>query len=150
MDLILWRHADAEDGIPDSQRKLTTKGQKQAAKIAAWLKGRLAADARILVSPTTRTQQTATALERPFETVAAVGPGASYAAILSASGWPEHNGMVVIVGHQPTLGETAAWLLSGEAAGWTIKKGALWWFTNRVRSGESETVLRAVVAPDLV
>lgn len=150
MDLILWRHADAEDGTPDSERKLTAKGHKQAAKVGAWLKGRLPADARILVSPTIRTQQTAQALERAFETVAAVGTGSSYAAILSAAGWPEGAGTVVIVGHQPTLGETAAWLLSGEAIEWTIKKGAAWWFTNRARSGGSQVVLRAVVAPDLV
>ncbi len=147
MDLILWRHADAEDGIPDGERKLTTKGHKQAEKIGTWLQERLPDDARILVSPAVRTQQTAAALGRPFETVAAIGAGTSYPSILSASGWPEHRGTVVIVGHQPTLGETAAWLLSGEAAGWTIKKGALWWFTNRARAG---IVLRAVVPPDLV
>ena len=30
MDLILWRHADAEPGEPDDQRRLTAKGKKQA------------------------------------------------------------------------------------------------------------------------
>lgn len=150
MDLILWRHADAEDGIPDSERRLTAKGHKQAEKISAWLKGRLPDDARILVSPAARTQQTAAALGRAFETVVAIAPGASYASILSASAWPQHHGTVMIVGHQPTLGETAAWLLSGEAAEWTIKKGALWWFASRARSGEFQAVLRTVVTPDLV
>ena len=146
MDLILWRHAEAEDTTPDSQRKLTAKGHKQAAKIAAWLRARLPDDARILVSPTTRTEETAAALERPFETVERVGPGASHQAILDACGWPQQKGSVVVVGHQPTLGETAAWLLSGEADGWTIKKGALWWFTARGH----QTLLRAVISPDLV
>ena len=28
MDLILWRHAEAEEGLPDLSRKLTARGQK--------------------------------------------------------------------------------------------------------------------------
>ncbi len=150
MELILWRHAEAEDGAPDSQRKLTPKGHKQADKVAGWLKSRLAEEVRILASPTTRTQQTAKALQRPFETVAAVGPAASSEAILKAARWPDAPGAVVIVGHQPTLGEVAAWLLCGTTAAWTIKKGALWWFTVRSRSNGAETLLRAVIGPDLI
>jgi phosphohistidine phosphatase len=150
MDLILWRHAEAEDGAPDSQRTLTTKGRKQADKVAAWLAGRLPDDTRVLASPTARTQETAAALKRPFETVAAIGPGTSIHALLTASGWPEHGGTVVIVGHQPTLGEAAAWLLAGAASEWTIKKGALWWFSQRARSDDAETILRAVIGPDLI
>ena len=34
MDLILWRHAEAEDGMPDAGRKLTEKGLKQAQQMA--------------------------------------------------------------------------------------------------------------------
>src|SRR5450756_2784577 len=62
MDLILWRHAEAEDGMPDSARELTKRGRKQAVQIGAWLKERLPADCAILVSPSMRTQQTADAL----------------------------------------------------------------------------------------
>jgi phosphohistidine phosphatase len=151
MDLILWRHAEAEEGAPDSRRKLTAKGEKQAEKIAAWLRGRLPDDARVLVSPTTRTQQTASALQRPFETVDLVATGASYRSILDAAQWLQGEGTVLIVGHQPALGETAAWLLSGAADGWTVKKGALWWFASRGRGvGERQAILRAVISPDLV
>src|SRR5436190_21449722 len=39
MDLILWRHADAEPGEPDIGRRLTAKGLKQAERVAAWLDG---------------------------------------------------------------------------------------------------------------
>ena len=62
MDLILWRHAEAEDGSPDAKRKLTARGRKQAKQIARWLKPRLPADARIVVSPALRAVQTAEAL----------------------------------------------------------------------------------------
>ena len=36
-------------------------------------------------------------------------------------------------------------LLSDEEADWTIKKAAVWWFSNRTRQGETQTVLRAVI-----
>ena len=37
----------------------------------------------------------------------------------------------------------AALLLAGEEDEWSIKKGSVWWFSNRTRQGESQTVLRA-------
>ena len=37
MDLILWRHAKPEPGEPDLGRRLTSKGLKQAERMAAWL-----------------------------------------------------------------------------------------------------------------
>lgn len=150
MDLILWRHAEAEDGSPDARRKLTARGRKQARQVARWLKPRLPEGARILVSPALRAVQTAEALELPFEKLDKLGTGAGASGLLGAAGWPQAGGCVVLVGHQPTLGRAAALLLTGDAAEWSVRKGALWWFTCRVRNGVSETVLRAVVAPDLV
>ena len=153
MDLILWRHAEAAVGVPDAKRKLTARGQKQAKQVARWLGSRLPEGARILASPAVRAVRTAEALGLPVEEIAQIGTGADAADILAAAGWPEgtekRGGTVVVVGHQPTLGRVAALLLSGEEADWTIKKGALWWFSTRVRSGETQTVLRAVVGPDL-
>ena len=145
-DLLLWRHADAEDGIPDSGRALTKKGLKQAKQVAVWLKPRLPADCLILVSPAKRAQQTAAALELPCTTEKRIGVHASAADILAASGWPQRKGAALVVGHQPTLGRVAAWLLAGEQADWTVKKGALWWFSNRA----GELILRAVINPDLL
>ena len=149
MDLILWRHAEAEDGTPDSARELTKRGRKQAALVSVWLKDRLPADCTILVSPSKRTLQTADALGRPYETSKRVGTGASPSEILSAVDWPGAAGAALVVGHQPTLGGVAAQILCGEAADWTIKKGALWWFSCRERHG-GEIVLRAVIGPDLL
>ena len=56
---------------------------------------------------------------------------------------------VLVVGHQPTLGRTAALLLSGNEADWSVKKGSVWWFSNRSRLGETQTVLRAVMPAEL-
>ncbi len=150
MDLILWRHAEAEDGLPDAGRKLTDKGQKQAKQMADWLKPRLPQHTRILVSPATRAQQTATALDMEFETVKEVGLSTNTVALLTKAGWPEANGAVLVVGHQPTLGQIAAFLLSGEEQDWTIKKGAVWWISNRVRQNEMQTVLRCALAPEML
>jgi phosphohistidine phosphatase len=150
MDLVLWRHADAHDGFPDLARELTTKGLRQAAEMAKWLKLHLPNDTEILVSPAVRAQQTAQALTHKFKTVSEIEPGAAHEAVLSAAGWPDHKGTVLVVGHQPTLGQTAAWLLSGEVADWGMKKGAVWWFTNRARGEQRGISLRAAMAPDLV
>jgi len=153
MDLILWRHAEAEllqPGQSDLERALTSKGERQARRMAAWLNARLAESTRIIVSPALRTQQTAAALERKFKTVASFAPGRSVDELLVGAGWPGASLPVLVVGHQPTLGRAAALLLTGEAADWSVRKGALWWFTRRPRNGAEETVLRAVMAPDLV
>ncbi len=150
MDLILWRHAEAEEGVPDNARKLTAKGEKQAERMAEWLNAHLPKETRIIVSPAARTQQTAQTLKRPFETLPEIGVGASVPALLIAAGWPDARGAVLVVGHQPTLGQTAALLLGGEEAYWSVKKGAVWWFSTRVRAMESQVVLRAVMATDLL
>ena len=153
MDLLLWRHAEAEDGLPDNKRKLTGRGEKQAAKVAEWIRQNAPKSLRIIVSPAIRCQQTAQALGLPFETDKRLGTDADVAALLAAVRWPDGDGnrhsAVLVVGHQPTLGQTAALLLSGSEADWTIKKGAVWWFSNRTRQRESRTVLRAVVPPAL-
>ena len=156
MDLLLWRHAEAEDGYPDLKRRLTARGEKQAQQMAEWLHQHAPKKLRILVSPALRCQQTAKALGLPFETDKRLGTDGNIASLLAAAGWPDGgdaakgNSAVLVVGHQPTLGQTAALLLSGEEDDWTIKKGAVWWFSNRTRKGESQTVLRIAVSPDFM
>jgi phosphohistidine phosphatase len=149
VELILWRHAEAEDGVPDGARALNKKGNKQAATLAAWLKPRLPEAVRILVSPATRAQQTAAALGLPFTTTRQIGVGAPASEVLAAAGWPDGDGTVMVVGHQPALGYAAALALTGAETSWTIKKGAIWWLTRRVRGEDGQTVLRAVIGPDL-
>ena len=150
MDLILWRHAEAVDGQPDLARELTPKGVKQAKAIARWLTSRLPRQTRIIVSPAERTRQTAAALTDEFEIDRRLAPGAPPTAVLAASGWPEHRGAVLVVGHQPTLGMAAALVVAGEPMPWSIKKGAIWWLSHRVRGEQPQIVLRAVISPDFL
>jgi len=150
MNLILWRHADAEDaapGKPDAARALTAQGEKQAQRMAAWLGKRLSGEVLILVSPAERAQQTARSLARRFETSHEVGTAAEPQSVLKAAGWPDGEGTVVIVGHQPTLGQAAALALTGRPAEWSVKQGAIWWIESR---GRGEARVRAVIAPDML
>jgi phosphohistidine phosphatase len=148
MDLILWRHAEAADGVPDHARELTAKGIKQAAKVAAFLHQHLPGDHRILVSPTTRTQQTVAALTGHFTLAPTLSPGASAEAVLHAARWPDAGGTVLVVGHQPTLGEVAAQLLGCAGATLSIKKGAILWFSRK--EGSAQVTLRLVITPDFL
>lgn len=137
MDLILWRHAQAQVGPPgwtpdaanaervaqglrpdlapheDLARALTPKGERQAERMAAWLNQRLPESTRVLVSPAVRAQQTALALGRASKTVAALGPSALPEALLKAARWPRARDPVLLVGHQPAFGQVVAQLLQG-------------------------------------
>ncbi len=148
MELILWRHAEAEDGMPDMKRRLTPKGEKQAEKMAAFLRPLLPQRTRILVSPSARTQQTVLALTKHFDTEPAIGPGSDAQAVLLAAGWPDARGSVLIVGHQPYLGEVAALLMTGGEAAFSIKKGAVWWLDNS--DDKQQASLRLAISPDFL
>ena len=150
MDLILWRHAEAEEGGPDLERKLTPKGRKQAKRVATWLLQRLPSKVTVLSSPARRARQTADALELRAKLVDRIAPGAAVSDVLEAVDWPRRKDAIVVVGHQPTLGCVASYLVSGSPVEWSIKKGGLWWLSYRVRGGESQVVVRAVDAPDMV
>jgi len=145
MDLILWRHADAEDGGPDLARKLTPKGRRQAARVAAWMHEHLPPGYEVLASPALRAQQTAEALGVPFKISELLAPGAPVTSILGAAGWPDRQGTVILVGHQPDFGRAAAFLVSGLEREWRIDKGALWWL-----GGEKHAFVRAVVSPGVL
>jgi len=146
MDLILWRHAEAEDGFDDAKRKLTPKGRRQAAKMAEWLQQRLPKHYQVLVSPAIRTRETAQALVEKFQVSDDIGVGANPDAILRAVGWPRAAQTVVVVGHQPTLGMTVARLLSGRDSEWGLRKGAFVWISRKADA----SVLRAALSPELL
>jgi len=150
MELILWRHAEAELGEPDEGRALTAKGHKQAAKMAEWLDRNLPESCRILVSPATRTLQTVEALKRKYKVHADLAPDMSAADLLRAANWPDSREPVLIVGHQPTLGLVAAQLIAGQAQEWSLRKANVWWIAQRERGDVTTNYLKAVIAPELV
>lgn len=153
MDLILWRHAEAVEAAPDGDdmaRALTQRGEKQAARMAAWLDRQLPDSARVWVSPARRTEQTAQALGRKFKFSPALGPMGSVEQLLELVQWPHGKGCVLVVGHQPTLGQTISSLLGLSASECAVKKGALWWLRYRERDTSAQTVVVTVQSPDLL
>jgi phosphohistidine phosphatase len=118
--------------------------------MAEWLLARLPSRCTVLASPARRARETADVLGVRYKIAERIAPGAAPADILEAAGWPSHKGAVVVVGHQPDLGRTLAVLLSGAQGEWSVKKGALWWLSNREREGESQVVVRAVIGPDFL
>ena len=157
MDIILWRHAEAEDLAPsDLARPLTKRGERQAARMARWLLPRLgkasrpASEWHIVASPAVRAQQTAAALGMLIDTVASIAPDASVDAILHAANWPRGERNIIVVGHQPTLGMVAARLANGVDGYFPVKKGAIWWFRLSIQKGDTQAVLVAMMTPDLV
>jgi phosphohistidine phosphatase len=153
MDLILWRHAEAIDLDlvgDDMLRTLSSKGDKQAARMAAWLDRQLPDGAKVWASPAARTEQTAQALGRKFKTHAALAPLGRVEDLLALVQWPHAKGCVLVVGHQPTLGQTIARLLGLSESECAIKKGAVWWLRYREREGLGQTVVVTVQSPELL
>jgi phosphohistidine phosphatase len=153
MDLILWRHAeahDAEAGDDDLSRTLTPRGDKQAARVAAWLDRQLPDATRVLVSPAVRAEQTARALGRKYKLREELQPGGTADDLLRLAGWPGGRMPVLVVGHQPTLGQTIARLLGLQGSDCPVRKGAVWWLRSRDRDGQIQTVLMTVQTPELL
>jgi phosphohistidine phosphatase len=153
MDLILWRHAEAEElrpGMSDLKRRLTPRGEKQARLVGRWLRQQLPKGAHILVSPAMRTQQTVLPLELPYDTEEGIGPAATATDLLAAAGWPNPPKAVLIVGHQPTLGQLASLLICGKEGEFSIRKGSVWWISRKEKPGDDKTFLRAVIGPEML
>ena len=155
MNLILWRHAEAEAAKPgqsDWDRALTAKGRKQAAQMADWLRRYLPEDARLYASPTRRTCETIEQLGKPYVPIKSLGPEASPENLLNAAGWSGNSGSVLITGHQPALGNLAAQLLSGQLhdVSWPFRKGSVWWFRSRIRNAKLQVQLIALQDPEFL
>ena len=159
INLFLWRHAEAEDRIPDLERALTPKGQRDASRIAKVLARHLDENSRIVISPAVRTRETAQPLVDRLslqpEVDRRLAPGARTSTVLDVleAAVAEFSGdaaTLVMVGHQPWVGQVARRLLTNADGDWSVKKAAAWWLVRRSRDGNSEWTLRSVFDPDLV
>lgn len=154
LQLLLWRHAEAEDGDDDMARQLTPRGQQQAKSVAGWLKNRLPAPLRVLVSPAVRARQTADALLLPYETSEELRPMASTPEVLETirqiAAHDRKTRAILIVGHQPTLGRLGSLLLTGTEVDLAIAKSGLWWLSMKIDCEKVQVTLKAVVSPDFL
>ena len=118
--------------------------------MAAWLDRQLPEGTRILCSPAIRTEQTVLALGRKYKLHDELQPGASPEQLLQLAGWPNGKAPVLIVGHQPTLGETISRLLGMAEHECSVKKGTIWWLRSRERDGQLQTVVVTVQTAELL
>lgn len=153
---IFWRHADASDGQVDLLRALSEYGHQQAQKSANWLTKQnivpmtpevlkqASADSTtrqlgedslfsgadinfaLISSEATRARQTAAALSSHINIVPALNPGASVRAVLTALRALPCRKMI-IVGHQPWIGQAVEQLLSGRPAYRAYANCDLYW-----------------------
>ena len=148
--LILWRHADAEMpamGQSDMTRVLTAKGVNQALEMARWLNKRLPSDTLVLTSPAERAKETARGLRLEAHELDVLSPDARYPTILTYLNQSLADS-VMLVGHQPWIGQLLAHLLGFPEGELSVKKGAVWWL--RLSSEGTHYKVHAVQTPKML
>jgi phosphohistidine phosphatase len=159
-NILLWRHAEAisvenQSSGNDMGRELTKKGQRQAKQMARWLKQHLPKGTLLLSSPAVRAYQTAEALKYKVIINEALSPNTSLQAVLGCLASLEISQKnLLVVGHQPWLGQLVTHLTGFSGAEIDIKKGAIWWLRLSLIQSASNQSSRykiiSVQAPDLL
>jgi phosphohistidine phosphatase len=159
VDIIFWRHAHAkliQDDQDDLERPLSAKGEKQAKQMATWLNQRLDKRVVVLASPALRTVQTANALGLEYEIEQEIRLGAEMETILGvisrhldADENDQQPRQIVLVGHQPWIGQTIGRML-GMRAGVEVKKGAAWWLHSDSDASSPQFRLLASMCPQML
>jgi phosphohistidine phosphatase len=133
--LLIIRHGIAEDredfartGEADELRPLTAKGRERMRRAAVGLK-RIAQIDLLAHSPLVRAVQTAKILDAAFPTAAMaeipeLRPGQGPEQVAHWLSFVSREATVALVGHEPDLGELAAWLTTGATRPFMqLKKG---------------------------
>lgn len=157
-NLMLWRHADAlplsTEVTVDLNRPLSKKGHLQAEKMAGWLNKHLPSDTLLISSAALRAKQTLQALSDQFVVLNTLNPDATLEmTVKTLIDLPTNHQdklNILIVGHQPWLGELAGFLLELKPSEMHIKKGALWWFKNATTATNPTYHLYCLQTPRLL
>ncbi len=133
MRIILFRHAPAEARDPerwpdDLLRPLTSRGESRGRRAARGVLRLEPGVTRVLTSPALRALDTAMLLSLELEpahkprTLASLAPGGAWRETLRALAHEPADSVVVLVGHEPDLGQLAGVLLFGAPATLPLKK----------------------------
>jgi len=132
--IYIVRHAIAEDFSSsgrDEDRALTAEGRKKMRRAARGLASLGVSPAHLLASPLVRAQQTAEIVVEAFprlriETCDLLAPGVDERALTRLLNGSYASGDVMLVGHEPDLGELLSFWLTGSRGGveTRFKKGA--------------------------
>ena len=155
-NLILWRHAEAEDQSAngsDADRKLTKKGHKDADKMAKWINEHLPKNVEILCSPAKRCLETVSPFKHlsglKVNIVEFLNTDSTVEKIAKQVVNDDNSKTILIVGHQPNLGFLIAKILGQQENTCVVKKGAVWWLRQREHDNALQTYLYTVQLPDL-
>jgi phosphohistidine phosphatase len=132
--LYLIRHAIAGDRgaewPDDTKRPLTSKGISRMRDVVSGLASLEARVELVLTSPLVRARQTADLVAAglkpapPIETLTELSPGVAPVKMSEALSRFDSRREIALVGHEPGLGEFAAWLV-GSKTPFEIKKGGV-------------------------
>ena len=107
--LVLIRHAKAEQGSPDLDRALSDRGRSDAAAIGHWLVAQDVNPDRVVISPSRRTRQTwEHAGTTPAEADGRIYDNTVADLLEIIRETPDDVQTLVLVGHNPSMGELAA------------------------------------------
>jgi len=153
MDLIFWRHAEtteAEDGQADAERPLTARGERQALRMAHWLERQLPESTKVLCCPSVRAEQTVIPLGRKYKLREELSPNASIDDVLTLAQWPLNKHSVLLVTHQPLIGEIISQLMQIQLQELVVRKGSVWWLRSRFKDEKLQTMLVTLQTPELL
>ncbi|MBN3859027.1 MAG: histidine phosphatase family protein [Neisseriaceae bacterium] len=159
MELLLWRHAEAEDNPDDMKRHLTKKGLQQAEKMVKWITKHFPNEHTVWVSEAIRTQETANFLKHKPAIKPHLNPSSSAAIILNDILNNIFSENLIIVGHQPWIGDLTAHLIynthynsyANRPLYWSFKKASIWWL--EIKQDDEHafyTKVKANLSPDLL
>lgn len=136
MELLIIRHAQAEDfAMDDSSRLLTAKGRDQSIRVGEFLQKNGLVPDLTLASPYARARETA---EMFCQAAGADAPGIEpwiacgmrpEKAISELAAYTDFD-RVAICGHNPDFACLAEWLLGSQRGGFHVRKASIIHFSN--------------------
>ncbi|QRN40819.1 MAG: hypothetical protein GKC53_01395 [Neisseriaceae bacterium] len=158
MQLLLWRHAEANDHKNDLKRHLTPKGFQQAEKMSKWIKKHFSDEHTVWVSEAFRTQETASFLKHKPLIKPHLNPSSPVNIILNDILDNIFSENIIIVGHQPWIGSLTAYLIYVNynrhiniPIYWPFKRASIWWLEIKQDNQNSfYTKVKANLTPNLL
>jgi phosphohistidine phosphatase len=118
--LVLLRHAKSAypDGVPDHDRPLAPRGQREAGLAGDWLRGELPTFDLVLCSTATRTRETLarTGIDAPVRYVDRLYDSTPGIVIEEINGVGDEVSTLLVVGHEPTTSSLALGLADSGTA----------------------------------
>jgi phosphohistidine phosphatase len=121
--LLLMRHAksDYPTGVPDHQRPLAPRGQREAGLAGDWLRAHTPSVDAVLCSTATRTRETLarTRIEAPVSYTDRLYDATPGAVIGEINGVGSDVATLLVIGHEPAMSSVALGLATGDGSNTT-------------------------------